>query len=57
MLIAYLLLTHLGATAPDAQADCRNDDKPLRLPSIPKLQQNLRLKLWEDTIQTMETRQ
>ncbi len=54
VLIAYLLLTHLGATSPDAQADCRNDDKPLRLPSVPKLQQNLRLKLWEDAIQTME---
>jgi SRSO17 transposase len=55
VLIAYLLLTHLGATSPDAQADCRNDDRPLRLPSIPKLQQNLRLKLWQDAIQTMET--
>ena len=55
MLIAYLLLTHLGATSPDAQADRRNDDRPLRLPSIPKLQQNLRLKLWQDAIQSMET--
>ncbi len=24
------LLTHLGATAPDAQAHCKNADKPLR---------------------------
>ena len=40
VLIAYLLLTHLGVFQPDAQADRQNDDKPLRLPSIPKLLNN-----------------
>lgn len=54
VLIAYLLLTHLGATMPDAQADIQNADKTLRLPSIPKLQQNLRMRLWQDAIQNME---
>ena len=53
VLIAYLLLTHLGAPKPDAQAD-QNNEKMLHLPSIPKLQQNLRLQLWQDTIQNME---
>ena len=53
VLIAYLLLTHLDAAMPDAQAD-QNNEKPLRLPSIPKLQQNLRLRLWQDAIQNME---
>jgi SRSO17 transposase len=54
VLIAYLLLTHLGATMPDAQADIQNADKTLCLPSIPKLQQNLRMRLWQDAIQNME---
>jgi len=53
VLIAYLLLTHLGIKMPDAQAD-QSNEKPLRLPSIPKLQQNLRLRLWQDAIQNME---
>jgi SRSO17 transposase len=53
VLIAHLLLTHLGANAPGAQADCDEND-PLRLPSVPRLQQLLRSKLWDDTINAME---
>ena len=53
VLIAHLLLTHLGANEPGAQADCDEND-PLRLPSVPRLQQLLRSKLWDDTINTME---
>lgn len=49
VMIAYLLLTHLGLNEPDAQADLQGTDT-LRLPSIPQLQQLLRRKLWEDTI-------
>lgn len=53
VLIAHLLLTHLGANQPGAQADCDEND-PLRLPSVPRLQQLLRSKLWDDTINAME---
>jgi len=53
VMIAHLLLTHLGANQPDAQADC-NENDPLRLPSVPRLQQLLRSKLWDDTINAME---
>ncbi len=52
-MIAHLLLTHLAATEPGAQADC-NENDPLRLPSVPRLQQLLRSKLWDDTINAME---
>jgi len=41
VMIAHLLLTHLGANEPGAQAD-RNENDPLRLPSVPRLQQLLR---------------
>jgi SRSO17 transposase len=53
VMIAHLLLTHLGAHQPGAQADC-NENDPLRLPSVPRLQQLLRDKLWDDTINAME---
>ena len=53
VLIAHLLLTHLGATAPGAQAD-PDKTKPLDLPSVPQLQSLLRSKLWDDTIDSLE---
>jgi len=53
VLIAHLLLTHLTANQPGAQADDRN--KPLDLGSVPQRQQTLRTKLWDDTINAMET--
>ncbi len=52
VLIAHLLLTHLGGNAQGAQADETN--KPLDLPSVPQLQLKLREKLWDDTINSME---
>ena len=54
VMIAHLLLTHLGANEPGAKADCDEND-PLRLPSVPRLQQLLRSKLWDDMINAMET--
>lgn len=54
VLIAHLLLTHLAARAPDAQADCKNETHCLRLPSVPQMQQTLRAMLWDDTIASME---
>ena len=53
LLIAHLLLTHLGASQPGAQAE-QNTTKPLDLPSVPQLQALLRSRLWDDTIQSME---
>jgi SRSO17 transposase len=53
VLIAYLLLTHL-ALAADAKA-CAERHKPLRLPSIPQLQETLRGQLWDDLITHLET--
>ena len=53
VLIAHLLLTHLGATAQGAQAE-PDKNKPLDLPSVPQLQLTLREKLWDDTINSME---
>ena len=52
VLIAHLLLTHLGGLACGAQAD--ETHKPLDLPSVPQLQLLLREKLWDDTINSME---
>jgi SRSO17 transposase len=52
VLIAHLLLTHLGGLACGAQAFDKN--KPLDLPSVPQLQLLLREKLWDDTINSME---
>jgi SRSO17 transposase len=54
VLIAHLLLTHLAAHEAGAQADCGNESHCLRLPSVPKMQQTLRAKLWEDVIRSME---
>lgn len=53
VLIAHLLLTHLAATEPGAQA--HNTTKPIDLGSTPQRQQMLRSKIWDDTINTMET--
>lgn len=53
VLIAHLLLTHLGAPAQGAQAD-DDKNKPLDLPSVPQLQVVLREKLWDDIINSME---
>jgi SRSO17 transposase len=53
VMIAHLLLTHLGANEPGAKAACDENDL-LRLPSVPRLQQLLRSKLWDDTINAME---
>lgn len=53
VLIAHLLLTHLGATAHGAQAE-PEATKPLDLPSVPQLQSVLRSKLWDDNINSME---
>lgn len=53
VLIAHLLLTHLALRELGAQAKT-NDGSPLRLPSIPQLQQDLRSKLWDDFINSLE---
>jgi SRSO17 transposase len=53
VLIAHLLLTHLGATAQGAQAETK-ETLPLELPSVPQLQVLLRNKLWDDNINSME---
>jgi SRSO17 transposase len=53
VLIAHLLLTHLGATAQGAQAE-PDRTKPLDLPSVPQLQILLREKIWDDAINSME---
>lgn len=53
VLIAHLLLTHLGVTACGAQAE-PDQTKPLDLPSVPQLQSLLRSKLWDDTIDSLE---
>ena len=49
VLIAYLLLTHLALLGTGAQAE-RNGHKPLRLESVPKLQEKLRALLWQDVL-------
>jgi len=53
VLIAHLLLTHLGTAAQGAQAE-PEDTKPLDLPSVPQRQNALRGKLWDDNINSME---
>jgi len=53
VLIAYLLLTHLGLCAPDAQADVKGRNA-LRLPSIPELQTRLRGLLWDNLVTDLE---
>jgi len=53
VLIAHLLLTHLAACEPGAQAPT-DPDKPLDLPSTPAKQELLRSKLWDDMINSLE---
>lgn len=53
VLIAYLLLTHLAIPQADAQASV--DTRDLRLPSIPKLQEQLRSRLWDDILSGLES--
>jgi hypothetical protein len=53
VLIAHLLLTHLAAQGPDAQA--ADATKPLDLGSTPQRQHLLRSKLWDDTVNSLET--
>jgi hypothetical protein len=53
VLIAHLLLTHLGGVAQGAQAE-PDKMKPLDLASVPQLQVVLREKIWDDTINGME---
>lgn len=54
--IAHLLLTHLALREPDVQAAIKNHSSPLRLPSVPQLQQTLRTMLLEDVLQRLEKR-
>jgi hypothetical protein len=54
VLIAHLLLTHLAATGSGAQADAKGKRDPLRLPSVPQMQERLRAALWDDVIQRIE---
>lgn len=53
VLIASLLLTHMALRAPGAQAKT-DDASLLRLPSIPQLQQDLRQRLGDDFINSLE---
>jgi SRSO17 transposase len=53
VLIAHLLLTHLGISQPDAQAH-PDKSKPLELPSTLQLQAILRSELWDDMIDSLE---
>jgi SRSO17 transposase len=53
VLIAHLLLTHLGAAHGEKAKPEKT--KPLDLASVPQLQTLLREKLWDDTINQMET--
>jgi hypothetical protein len=53
VLIAHLLLTHLALKGLGAQA--KLDKKELTLPSVPKLQEELRSQLWDDIISGLET--
>jgi SRSO17 transposase len=50
VMIAYLLLTHLALDQPDAQAQIKDKEKTLRLPSIPLLQELLRRQLFHDSM-------
>ena len=51
VLIAYLLLTHLALQELDAKAKRGKND--LRLPSVPQMQELLRMKLWNDVIDSL----
>jgi SRSO17 transposase len=54
VLIAYLLLTHRALQTPDAKAKLKDSNSVLRLPSIPKLQQDLRTTLWQEALEDLE---
>ena len=54
VLIAHLLLTHLALDAPDVQAAIQDHTSPLRLPSVPRLQQTLRDMLLQDVLHRLE---
>jgi SRSO17 transposase len=54
VLIAYLLLTHLALQAPDVKAKLQDSKSVLRLPSIPKLQQELRTTLWDEALEDLK---
>jgi hypothetical protein len=54
--IAHLLLTHLALSEPDVQAAIQDHCSPLRLPSVPQLQQTLRNMLLQDVLQRLEKR-
>jgi hypothetical protein len=54
VLIAHLLLTHLALRGVDAQAKL-DKKKELCLPSVPKLQEQLRSELWDDIISGLES--
>lgn len=54
VLIAHLLLTHLALKGVDAQAKL-DKKKELCLPSVPKLQEQLRSELWDDIISNLES--
>jgi SRSO17 transposase len=49
VLIAHLLLTHLALDAPDAKAKLKTR-ADLRLPSVPRLQHDLRRQLWNHVL-------
>jgi SRSO17 transposase len=49
VLIAHLLLTHLALDAPDAKAKLKTR-ADLRLPSVPRLQHDLRCQLWNHVL-------
>ena len=53
VLIAYLLLTHLGLRELSAQANVQGQGE-LRLPSIPQLQEKLRKLLWDNFVTKLE---
>lgn len=53
VMIAYLWLTHLALTEPSAQTEIQGEGV-LRLPSVPQLQEQLRKRLWDDVIESME---
>jgi SRSO17 transposase len=52
--IAHLLLTHLALREPDVQAAIEDRCTPLRLPSVPQLQQTLRNLLLQEVLQGLE---
>jgi SRSO17 transposase len=54
--LAHLLLTHLALREPDVQAAAKDHPSPLRLPSVPQLQQRLRAMLLQDVLQRLEKR-